>query len=119
MTKVDQVCIGSCTNSSYTDLMTVAAMLKGKTVSPEVSLAIAPGSRQVLSMLSENGALTTDLSMPEHSILKVPAAPSAWTEPQFRGCFSSYIQPETSKDAAAHGMPEFTWSVRKLPLQAA
>ena len=58
MTKVDQVCIGSCTNSSYTDLMTVAAILKGKTVSPEVSLAIAPGSRQVLSMLSENGALT-------------------------------------------------------------
>ncbi len=58
MTKVDQVCIGSCTNSSYTDLMTVAKMLKGKTVSPDVSLAIAPGSRQVLSMLSENGALT-------------------------------------------------------------
>ena len=53
MTKVDQVCIGSCTNSSYTDLMTVAAMLKGKTVSPEVSLAIAPGSRQVLSMLAK------------------------------------------------------------------
>ncbi|MEG2165441.1 MAG: aconitase family protein, partial [Ruthenibacterium sp.] len=58
MTKVDQVCIGSCTNSSYADLMTVAAMLKGKTVSPEVSLSIAPGSRQVLSMLSANGALT-------------------------------------------------------------
>lgn len=58
MTKVDQVCIGSCTNSSYTDLMTVAEMLKGKTVSPDVSLVIAPGSRQVLSMLSENGALT-------------------------------------------------------------
>ena len=57
MTKVDQVCIGSCTNSSYTDLMTVAKMLKGKTVSPDVSLAIAPGSRQVLAMLSENGAL--------------------------------------------------------------
>ncbi|MEG1275860.1 MAG: aconitate hydratase [Ruthenibacterium sp.] len=58
MIKVDQVCIGSCTNSSYTDLMTVAAMLKGRTVAPEVSLAIAPGSRQVLSMLSANGALT-------------------------------------------------------------
>ena len=58
MTKVDQVCIGSCTNSSYADLMTVAAILKGKTVSPEVSLSIAPGSRQVLSMLSANGALT-------------------------------------------------------------
>ena len=58
MTPVDQVCIGSCTNSSYTDLMTVAAILKGKTVCPEVSLSIAPGSRQVLAMLSANGALT-------------------------------------------------------------
>lgn len=57
--KVDQVCIGSCTNSSYTDLMTVASILKGKTVDPTVSLAIAPGSRQVLTMLSSNGALAT------------------------------------------------------------
>lgn len=57
MTKVDQVCIGSCTNSSYTDLMTVARMLKGRTVCPETSLVIAPGSRQVLAMLSQNGAL--------------------------------------------------------------
>ncbi len=56
--RVDQVCIGSCTNSSYTDLMTVAAMLKGRTVRPEVSLTISPGSRQVLAMLSTNGALT-------------------------------------------------------------
>ena len=56
--RVDQVCIGSCTNSSYTDLMTVAAMLKGRTVRPEVSLTISPGSRQVLAMLSANGALT-------------------------------------------------------------
>lgn len=55
--KVDQVCIGSCTNSSYQDMMRVAAILKGKTVSPDVSLVIAPGSRQVLSMLSANGAL--------------------------------------------------------------
>ena len=54
---VDQVCIGSCTNSSYLDMMRVAAILKGKTVSPDVSLVIAPGSRQVLSMLSANGAL--------------------------------------------------------------
>ncbi len=58
MTKVDQVCIGSCTNSSFTDLMTVAAILKGKTVCPSVSVSLAPGSRQVLTMLSENGALT-------------------------------------------------------------
>ncbi len=62
MTKVDQVCIGSCTNSSYTDLMAVAAILKDKSVCPDVSLVIAPGSRQVLSMLSANGALTTLLN---------------------------------------------------------
>ncbi len=55
--KVDQVCIGSCTNSSYRDLMTVAHILKGKTVHPDVSLSIAPGSKQVYSMLAENGAL--------------------------------------------------------------
>ena len=54
--KVDQVVIGSCTNSSFKDLMTVASILKGKTVSPNVSLVIAPGSRQVLKMLSSNGA---------------------------------------------------------------
>lgn len=55
--KVDQVCIGSCTNSSYLDLMRVAAVLKGKTVHPEVSLSIAPGSKQVYNMLAQNGAL--------------------------------------------------------------
>lgn len=55
--KVDQVCIGSCTNSSYLDMMRVARILKGKTVNPDVSLVIAPGSRQVLGMLAANGAL--------------------------------------------------------------
>ena len=55
--KIDQVCIGSCTNSSYLDLMRVAAILKGKTVHPDVSLAIAPGSKQVYNMLALNGAL--------------------------------------------------------------
>ena len=55
--KVDQVAIGSCTNSSYMDMMKVAKMLKGKTVHPDVSLVIAPGSKQVLTMLAENGAL--------------------------------------------------------------
>lgn len=54
---VDQVCIGSCTNSSYRDLMTVASILRGRKVSSEVSLAISPGSRQVLEMLVRNGAL--------------------------------------------------------------
>ncbi len=57
--KVDQVAIGSCTNSSYRDMMTVANILKGKTVDPEVSLVISPGSRQVLNMLASNGGLST------------------------------------------------------------
>ena len=61
-TKVDQVCIGSCTNSSLQDLLKVAAMLKGKTVAPNVSLSISPGSRQVLTMLSECGALADILA---------------------------------------------------------
>ncbi len=55
--KIDQVCIGSCTNSSLLDMMKVAYILKGKTVHPDVSLAIAPGSKQVLNMLANNGAL--------------------------------------------------------------
>jgi aconitate hydratase len=57
-TKVDQVCIGSCTNSSYRDLMTVAAVLRGKTVHPKLSATVSPGSRQVYSMIARNGALT-------------------------------------------------------------
>ncbi len=56
-TKVDQVCIGSCTNSSLRDMLRVAAILKGKKISDSVSLSVSPGSRQVLSMLSECGAL--------------------------------------------------------------
>lgn len=56
-TKVDQVAIGSCTNSSYVDLMTVASVLKGKKVHPDVSLVISPGSKQVYEMIAKNGAL--------------------------------------------------------------
>ena len=55
--KVDQVCVGSCTNSSLQDMLTVAAMLKGRTVCPSVSMSVSPGSRQVLTMLSDMGAL--------------------------------------------------------------
>ncbi len=55
--KINQVCIGSCTNSSYRDMMRVASILKGKTVADGVSLSIAPGSKQVLNMLALNGAL--------------------------------------------------------------
>ena len=60
--KVDQVCIGSCTNSSLYDLLKVAAMLKGKTIDPTVSLSVSPGSRQVLTMLSDCGALSDILA---------------------------------------------------------
>ena len=56
--KVDQVCIGSCTNSSLADMLKVAAMLRGKKIADNVSLSISPGSRQVFSMLAECGALT-------------------------------------------------------------
>ncbi|MEG0594493.1 MAG: aconitate hydratase [Christensenella sp.] len=57
--KVDQVCIGSCTNASYRDLMRVAAILKGKTIAPNISLTVSPGSKQVMNMLAKNGALAS------------------------------------------------------------
>ncbi len=60
--KVDQVAIGSCTNSSYTDLMKVAAILKGKKVHPDVSLVISPGSSKILEKMAENGALADIIS---------------------------------------------------------
>lgn len=61
-TKVDQVCIGSCTNSSLHDMLKVAALLKGKTIQPGVSLSISPGSKQVLTMLADCGALSDILA---------------------------------------------------------
>ncbi len=61
-TKVDQVCIGSCTNSSLLDMLKVAALLKGRTILPSVSLSISPGSKQVLTMLADCGALTDILA---------------------------------------------------------
>lgn len=60
--KIDQVAIGSCTNSSYTDLMKVAAILKGKKVHPDVSLVISPGSSKILAKMAENGALADIIS---------------------------------------------------------
>ena len=60
--EISQVCIGSCTNSSMQDMLTVAAMLKGKTVHPNVSLSISPGSKQVYTMLAECGALADLIS---------------------------------------------------------
>ena len=60
--KVDQICIGSCTNSSLLDMKKVAAMLKGKTIDPSVSLSISPGSKQVLTMLTQSGELISILA---------------------------------------------------------
>ena len=60
--KVDQVCVGSCTNSSLADMLKVAAILDGRTVADSVSMSVSPGSRQVLGMLSECGALESILS---------------------------------------------------------
>jgi len=72
--KVDQVVIGSCTNSSYRDLMAVASILKGKKVHPEVNLAVAPGSRQVMTLLAESGALT-DILMAGARLLETACGP--------------------------------------------
>jgi aconitate hydratase len=72
--KVDQCCIGSCTNSSLFDMLKVAAILKGKTVHPDVSLSIAPGSKQVYNMLAENGALA-DLIAAGARILECACGP--------------------------------------------
>ena len=73
---VNQVAIGSCTNSSYSDLMTVAAMLKGKSAHPNVSLVVSPGSRQVLQMIARNGALA-DLIAAGARILESACGPCA------------------------------------------
>ena len=72
--KIDQVCIGSCTNSSLLDMMKVAYILKGKTCHPDVSLSIAPGSKQVFAMLAENGALA-DLIAAGARILECACGP--------------------------------------------
>ena len=61
-TKVDQVCVGSCTNSSLLDMLKVAALLKGKTIKSSVSMSVSPGSKQVLTMLSDCGALSDILA---------------------------------------------------------
>ena len=60
--RVDQVCIGSCTNSSLSDMLKVAAILKGRRIAPNVDLSVSPGSRQVLSMLAACGALNDILA---------------------------------------------------------
>lgn len=73
-TPVAQVCVGSCTNSSYPDLMKVATVLRGKTVHPNVSLTLTPGSKQVYAMIAANGALA-DFIMAGARILESACGP--------------------------------------------
>ncbi len=93
--KIDQVCIGSCTNSSYLDLMRVASILKGKTVHPDVSLSIAPGSKQVYNMLAQNGALA-DLIAAGARILECACGPciGMGQSPNSRRYFPAHLQPQ-------------------------
>ncbi|MFA7371253.1 MAG: aconitate hydratase [Sphaerochaetaceae bacterium] len=83
--KVDQVLIGSCTNSSYTELHRVAQILAGKTIAPNVSLGIAPGSREVLLMLSEDGSLS-----------KMISAGARILESACGFCIGNHMSPETN-----------------------
>ena len=91
---VDQVFIGSCTNSSYQDMMRVARILKGKRVHPNVSLVIGPGSRQVLTMLARNGALA-DMMAAGARILETACGP----------CIGMGQSPRTGARIPAHQQP--------------
>lgn len=110
---VDQCCIGSCTNSSLMDMLKVAAILKGKTVHPNVSLSIAPGSKQVYNMLAENGALA-DLIAAGARILECALRPpaSAWASPPIPAAYPCVLSTATLKDAPAPRMARSTWSAR-------
>ncbi|MFR2561956.1 MAG: aconitate hydratase [Anaeromassilibacillus sp.] len=100
--KVDQVCIGSCTNSSYLDLMRVASILKGKTVHPDVSLAIAPGSKQVYNMLAQNGALADLICGRLHSGMRVRPCIGMGQSPNSR---ASPCAPSTATSRAVPEQP--------------
>lgn len=93
--KVDQVCIGSCTNSSYLDLMRVAAILKGKAVHEDVSLSIAPGSKQVYNMLAlKRRTRRFDCRRRKDSGMCVRPVHRHGTVAEFQGYLSAYLQPQ-------------------------
>lgn len=112
--KIDQVCIGSCTNSSYLDLMRVAHILKGKKVADNVSLAIAPGSKQVFNMLALNGALGDMIAAGAES-LKVPAVlVSVWVSHLTAAVFLLEHSTVTLKAEAERQTVRFILYLRKL-----
>lgn len=111
--KVDQVAIGSCTNSSFVDMMKVAKILKGKTVCPTVSLCIAPGSKQVLNMLAMNGALG-DMIGAGAAFWSLPAVHvSVWVNPPTAAASPCVPLTGTLRVAAAQKTPVSTWYLRK------
>ena len=116
--KVDQVSIGSCTNSSLLDMLKVAAILKGKTVHPDVSLSIAPGSKQVLNMLAQNGALA-DMIAAGAAFSNLPAAPaSGWGSPPIPKAFPCAPSTATLRAVPARRTRASISSARRLPPQA-
>ena len=93
--KIDQVCIGSCTNSSLLDMMKVAHILKGKTVHPDVQLSIAPGSKQVLNMIAANGAARRyDRRRRAYPRICLRPVHRHGTVPEFRRYLAAYLQPQ-------------------------
>lgn len=108
--KVDQVFIGSCTNSSYQDMMRVARILKGKRVHPDVSLVIGPGSRQVLTMLARNGALA-DMMAAGARILETACGPciGMGQSPRTGAGVSADEQPQFPTPGAEPPRPAFIW----------
>jgi aconitase (EC 4.2.1.3) len=110
---VAQVAIGSCTNSSYTDLMTVASMLKGKVVADGVSLGVSPGSRQVMEMVTRDGGCWTS-SGPVRAFWNRPADPaSAWASRRPRKASRCVPSTAISTDVRAPKMRRCIWRVRK------
>ena len=113
--KVDQVCIGSCTNSSLFDMLKVAAMLKNKTIAPGVSLSLSPGSRQVLTMLANCGALT-DILASGARVLECACGPCIGMGFSPAPAVSAFgPSTGTSWVAAAPRTARSTWSLPKPP----
>jgi len=103
------VAIGSCTNSSYMDMMKVAAILKGKKVHPDVSLVIAPGSKQVLTMLAQNGALA-DMVAAGARILESACGPCiGMGQAPATDAVSLRTFTETLREEAVQSLPKFIW----------
>ena len=115
--RVDQVCVGSCTNSSLRDLLRVAAILKGRTVAPTVSLSISPGSRQVLQMLSACGALADILTRDlVRAGMRLRALHRHGLFPQFRRRLRAHLQPQLrgpQRHPRRAGLPRLAGSCRR------